>query len=281
MEFFITLTFFDRKIGPLIFYSYPISNIEEDLTEKIAGIMDLVITEQFVTHSWDKYNSLNYYFEIDSTWARGRKDTLLLSAIFDERVSIEIEKAILTLCIEFSDWLKKQENIFKGFYNKETIYYQNQKNRKIIDERSLTVRTWVEGFYEAISEVVQEKIVGENITSFIEKKNVLTTLKFLSFGPITLEKLRDWHSTKFPENNFYKLLIRLIKNHLIIIPNVGKSKIPPFNVYIAEDIKRIISLIDLKNRLLKRFIKMRQKESFETIEKRSKELEEILEESFL
>jgi hypothetical protein len=68
---------------------------------------------------------------------------------------------------------------------------------------------------------------------------------------------------------------------MIIIPNVGKSKKPPFTVYIAEDIKRIINLIDLKNRLLKRFIKKRQKESSEVIEKRSKELEEILEKTFL
>jgi hypothetical protein len=52
-------------------------------------------------------------------------------------------------------------------------------------------------------------------------------------------------------------------------------------VYISEDIKKIINLIDLKNRLLKRFIIARQKESSEEIEKRSKELEEILERSFL
>ena len=159
MEFFITLTFFDSKIGPLVFYSYPIRNIEEDLEEKIARIMDLFITEGFMTFSFDKYHSLNYYFEIDSTWARGRKETLLLSAIFEERVSIEIEKAILTLCIEFSEWIKKKEDIFKGFYTKHSIYNKNQEHAKIIDENSSAIRTWVEGFYEAISEIIQEKIV--------------------------------------------------------------------------------------------------------------------------
>ncbi|MHA2280705.1 MAG: hypothetical protein ACXAC5_07625 [Promethearchaeota archaeon] len=282
MEFFITLTFFDTKIGPSVFYSYPISDIEKDLVESIASIMDLVITEQieqFVTYSFDKYYSLNYYFEIDSTWARGFKDALLLSAIFDVRVSFEIEKAILTLCIEFSEWLKKQKDIFKGFYTKDSFYYKNQKD--IIDENSSDIRTWVEEFYEAISEVVQEKTVEDNITSFIEEENVLKTLKLLIFGPMNYEKLREWYSSKFPETNFTNLLIKLIKYHMIIIPNVGKSKKPPFTVYIAEDIKRIINLIDLKNRLLKRFIKKRQKESSEVIEKRSKELEEILEKTFL
>ena len=280
MEFFITLTFFDSKIGPMVFYSYPISNIEEDLDEKIARLMDLFITEGFMAFSFDIYHSLNYYFEIDSNWARGGKETLLLSAIFEERVSIEIEKAILTLFIEFSEWLKKEEDVFKGFYNKHSIYNKNQEHGDIIDENSQAVRTWVEGFYEAISEVIQEKIVEENITTFIEKKDVHATLKFLSLSSITLGKLRDWYSTKFPDNNFYKLLIKLIRYHLITIPNVGKSKTPPFNVYMSEDIKKIINLIDLKNRLLKRFIKIRQEEDSEAIEKRSKELGELLE-SFL
>lgn len=281
MEFFITLTFFDRKIGPIVFYSFPSRNIEEELAEKITKIMDLFMSEGFMPVAFEPHHTLNYYFEIDSPWARGLKDPLLLSAIFDERVSFEIEKAILTLCIEFSEWLKKQEDIFKAFYKNDLKYYNNQKHRKIIDEKSSAVRTWVKEFYEDIAEVVQEKAVEDNITSFIEEKNVLMTLKFVSFGPITLEKIRDWYSTEFPENNFFKLLRRLIKNHLITIPNVGKSKNPPFNVYIAEDIKRIIRMIDLKNRMLKRFIKKRQKESSESIDKRSKELENILTQSFL
>ncbi len=281
MDFFIVLSFFDTKIGPSIFESYPIIYIEEELVDAISSIMDLILSEGYVTYSFDKYFSLNYHFEINSSWARGRKETLLLSAIFDERVSIETEKVILTLCIEFSEWLKNQEDIFKGFYIKDGTYYKSQKNRKIIDDNSLVIRSWVEEFYKAISEVIQEKIVKENITSLIEKKNVLMTLQFLSFGPISLEKLREWYSTKFPDNNFYNLMIKLIRNQLITVPSVGESKKPPYTVYVTEDIKKIIKLIDLKNRLLKNFIENHQKEKSGEIEKRSKELENILEKSFL
>jgi len=64
---------------------------------------------------------------------------------------------------------------------------------------------------------------------------------------------------------------------MISIPNVGKSKNPPFNVYIAEDIKPITHLINLKNRSLKMFIKNHQKESPEETEKRAKKLQEIIE----
>ncbi|GAH12966.1 unnamed protein product, partial [marine sediment metagenome] len=164
-------------------------------------------------------------------------------------------------------------DIFKGFY-KHSIYNENQEHREIIDEKSLALRTLVEEFYEAISEVVQEKIVEENITTFIEEKDVLATLKHLSFGSTTLRKLRDWYLTKFPDNIFPKLVIKLIRYHLITIPNVGKSKTPPFNVYITEDIKEVIDLIDLKNSLLKRFRKRNHKDD-------SNELRELLEESFL
>ena len=80
---------------------------------------------------------------------------------------------------------------------------------------------------------------------------------------------------------YEKMIRRLIKVQMIIIPNVGRSKNPPFNVYIAEDIKKIISLISLKNRLLKMFVNKYHKESSETIKKRAKELEDIIENSFL
>lgn len=281
MGFFITLSYFDGKIGPLVFYSYPINDLEKYLTERIPNIMDNVQTEEFVTYSFGKYYSLNYYFEIESAWARGYKEPLLLSAIFDESISMELERAILTLCIEFSDWLKSQENIFTGFCGVNSTYYQDKKNRISIDQNLIDIKTWVKEFYNAILEAVQEKFEEEDITTFIEKENTLMTLKFLSHGPVTIEILKEWYTNKFPENNFYNLIRRLIKAQMIIIPNVGRSKIPPFDVYIAENIRRIISLISLKNRLLKRFVKKYHNESSEATEKRAKELEDIIENSFL
>lgn len=281
MDFFIVLSFFDRKIGPLIFDSYPIINIEDDLADTISSIMDHLLTEGFVTYSFGKYFLFNYHFEINSSWARGRKESLLLSVIFDERVEIETEKVILTLCIEFSEWLKNQEEIFKGFYFKDVTYYKGEKNRKIIDNNSSIIRSWVEEFYKAISDVIQEKIVKENITSLIEKKNIIKALQFLSSGPVTLEKLREWYSTKFPDKNFYNMMIQLIRYQLITVPSVGESKKPPYHVYITEEIRKITKLMDKKNRLLKEFIEKYLKEDSGEIEKRSKELEDILEKSLL
>jgi len=281
MGFFITLSYFDRKIGPLVFYSYPINDLEKYLTERIPNIMDNVQTEEFVTYSFDKYYSLNYYFEIESAWARGYKEPLLLSAIFDESIEMGMERAILTLCIEFSDWLKSKENVFTGFYGENSVKYQDKENRNSIDKNLIFIKSWVKEFYNAVLDALQEDFEEEDITKFIEKENILMTLKFLSHGPITIENLKKWYTEKYPDDNFYKLIRNLIKVQMIIIPNVGKSKNPPFNVYIAEDIIRIIKLIGLKNRLLKMFVKKYNKESSEEIEKRTKELQEIIENSFL
>jgi len=281
MEFFTILSYFNKKIGPLVFYSYPNNDLEKYLKDRIANIMDQVLTEEFVTFSFGKYHSLNYYFEIDSDWARGNKEALMLSAIFVERISMEMERAILTICIELSDWLKSKKNIFTGFYETSSAYYQDKKSRNMIDNNLLIITSWLEEFYNAILEAVQEKVEEKDITAFIEKENTLMILNYLSDGPITIENLKEWYTNKYPDDNFYKLIRNLITLQMISIPNVGKSKNPPFNVYIAEDIKPITRLISLKNKLLKLFIKNHQKESPEVIKKRTRKLQEIIESSLL
>jgi hypothetical protein len=279
MEFFTTLSYFNRKIGPLVFYSYPSNNLEEYLKERIAKVMDQVLTEEFVTFSFDNHYSLNYYFEIESEWARGNKEALMLSAIFDKTIPIEMEKAILTICIELSDWLKSKKNIFTGFYEKYSVYNQEKKNRSVIDKNFLIIKSWVEEFYNAILEALQEKVEEEDITAFLEKENVLSILKYISDGPRTLKSLKNWYINKYPDNNFYKLIRNLITFQMISIPNVDKSRTPPFNIYVAEDVKAITRLIGLKNRLLKTFIKNHHKESTEAINKRTKELQDFIENS--
>lgn len=281
MEFFTILSYFNKKIGPLVFYSYPYNDLEKYLKDRIANIMDQVLTEEFVTFSFGKYHSLNYYFEIDSDWARGNKEALMLSAIFVERISMEMERAILTICIELSDWLKSKKNIFTGFYETSSAYYQDKKSRNMIDNNLLIITSWLEEFYNAILEAVQEKVEEKDITAFIEKENTLMILNYLSDGPITIENLKEWYTNKYPDDNFYKLIRNLITLQMIVIPNVGKSKNPPFNVYIAEDIKALVRLISLKNRLLKTFIDNHQKENPEEIEKRAKKLQEIIENTLL
>ncbi|GAH68548.1 unnamed protein product, partial [marine sediment metagenome] len=46
---------------------YPDSMLDEQLSIRIANIMDQTVSEGFFTHSFEKNNSNNYYFEILQT----------------------------------------------------------------------------------------------------------------------------------------------------------------------------------------------------------------------
>ncbi|HEY0089632.1 MAG TPA: hypothetical protein VGB37_12360, partial [Candidatus Lokiarchaeia archaeon] len=103
MKTIVTLSYFHRKIGPLVFYSFPEELLDGDLSVRIANIMDQTFNEGFFTHSFESVNSSNYYFEIHSDWARGNKDMLMISIIFEQQTTPEMEKNVSALSKEFSE----------------------------------------------------------------------------------------------------------------------------------------------------------------------------------
>ena len=64
----IALSFFHRKIGPIVIFAYPENNLNEIAKLRIADIMDQAFEEGFFTHSFGEPTSMNYYFEIFSSW---------------------------------------------------------------------------------------------------------------------------------------------------------------------------------------------------------------------
>ena len=128
MEWFILLTYFDRKKGPMIFLSYPEEIPQTENYMFIANLMDQINSEEFFRYSFNNYHTLNYYFEIDSLWARGNKESLMLSSVFTHQPSFETEKTIFSLYIEFSEWLKSKEGIFAAFYANYELSEQNSND---------------------------------------------------------------------------------------------------------------------------------------------------------
>ncbi|MFX1447294.1 MAG: hypothetical protein ACFFCG_04085, partial [Promethearchaeota archaeon] len=112
MKPIVALSYFHRKIGPLVFYSYPENMLDEQLSARIANIMDQTVSEGFFTHSFEKNSSNNYYFEIHSDWARGNKEMLMVSIIFDQQINPEIEQSVNLLCTEFLEKLLSNEEIY-------------------------------------------------------------------------------------------------------------------------------------------------------------------------
>ena len=281
----VALSYFHRKIGPLVFYSYPDSMLDEQLSIRIANIMDQTVSEGFFTHSFEKNNSNNYYFEISSDWARGNRDMLMVSIIFDEQTTPEIEQIVHKLCLEFSEKLLKTEEIFAAFYISDINNFE-EEDKEVIYKYNALVKLWVQELYWNVLEDTREKSEEEKIATLLNKKHMFLTLKKLSKGPTTLEGLREWYNDTFPELDFKELIDTLVRKQFIFINQIGivekyvlllkevnAERIPPDSV--IEYIDETPELIEPE---LIELLLPKVQEYFSTYENKSKE--ELEEDTF-
>ncbi|GAG84415.1 unnamed protein product, partial [marine sediment metagenome] len=151
MKTIVALSYFNRKIGPLVFFSYPKNSLDKGLSVKIANIMDQQYSEGFFTHSFENLKSINYYFEINSKWARGYKEMLMVSIILDQQISPEIEESMSALCKRFSEKMKSEQDIFTGFYINDLKQYEEDKDRVLRNE-SLIKKMVQDLYWETLEE---------------------------------------------------------------------------------------------------------------------------------
>jgi len=250
----VAISYFHRKIGPLVFYSYPKNSLDKDLSVKIANIMDQQFNEGFFTHSFENLKSMNYYFEIQSDWARGNKEMLMVSTVLDQIILPEIEEKIADLCIEFSGRLQSNEEIYTAFYINDLNYHENEK--EIIVKNEILVKAWLNNLYWAIIEDTREKTEEEKIAILMNDKHIFETLERLSNGPIPLEWLREWFFENFPNKDFEEIIntlvdrqfifinqIGLVEKYVLLLKEVNAERIPPDSVIEYIDDKP--ELIDL------------------------------------
>ena len=260
MKPIVALSYFHRKIGPLVFYSYPESMLDEQLSARIANIMDQTVSEGFFTHSFEKNNSNNYYFEIHSDWARGNKEMLMVSIIFDQQINSEIEQNVNVLCKEFLEKLLSNEEIYTAFYINDINNFE-EPDKDLIYKNNSLIKLWVKELYWAALEDTREKSEEEKIATLLNKKYVFLTLKKLSRGPIALDGLREWYNDTFPKLDFKELIdtleskqfifinqIGIVKKYVLLLKEVNAERIPPDSVieYIDENPELIeVELIEL------------------------------------
>ncbi|MFX1487799.1 MAG: hypothetical protein ACFFBI_01535 [Promethearchaeota archaeon] len=253
MEPAVALSYFHRKIGPSVFYSFPKNSLDKEISAKIANIMDLY-NEGFFTHSFEKLKSMNYYFEIHSDWARGNMEMLMVSIILDLQVAPEIEEHISNLCIEFSERLQSNEEIFTAFYINDLNYHEDDRE-KIIRNEAL-IKEWVKNLYRTIIEDTRERTEEEKIAILLNDEKIFKTLEKLSMGPIPLEWLREWFIENFPKFDFKATIgtlvdkqfifinqIGLVEKYVLLLKEVNAERIPPDSVIEYIDDKP--ELIDL------------------------------------
>lgn len=279
MKNICALSYFHRKIGPLVFYSYPENMLDDQLSSRIANIMDQQFTEGFFTHSFKEIMTMNYYFEIQSDWARGNRDMLMISIIFNQQTKPETEEKVQNLCIDFSQKLKSNEEIYTAFHISDINNFEHAEQELILRNNDL-VRYWVKELYWATVEVTREKTEEERLASILNKRHIFQALKKLTKGPLPLEWLKEWFQDEFEDKSFEEMINTLVDRQLIFINQIGivekyvlllkevnAERIPPDNI--IEYIDEIPELVGLILPKVQKYFSLYEQKSEEELEKDS------------
>ena len=70
----------------------------------------------------------------------------MISGVFFQRPSIETEKTILSLSIEFSEWLKSKDDVFSAFFKNSVKYSESNNIREKIDKNIDLIQLWIKNF---------------------------------------------------------------------------------------------------------------------------------------
>jgi len=265
--------------------------LDEQLSARIANIMDQTVSEGFFTHSFEKNNSNNYYFEIHSDWARGNKEMLMVSIIFDQQINSEIEQSVNILCTEFIEKLLSNEEIYTAFYINDINNF-DEPDKDLIYKNNSLIKLWVKELYWAALEDTREKSEEEKIATLLNKKFVFLTLKKLSKGPIALDGLREWYNDTFPKLDFKELIdtlvskqfifinqIGIVEKYVLLLKEVNAERIPPDSVieYIDENPDLIeLELIELLLPKVQEYFSIYENNSKEELEEDSFTLYQIV-----
>ena len=220
MKTIVALSYFHRKIGPIVFYAFPKQELDDQLSARIANIMDQTVSEGFFTLTFEDKLSMNFYFEIHSDWARGNNEMVMVSLIFDHQISAEVEQNLMNLCAEFCSKLQSNEEVYTAFYISD-INNMEEEDKNLIIKNNEVVKGLVKELYWATIEETREKSEEEKIATLLNKRHIFLTLRKLSRGPISLEELNDWFNEYFPHLNFKELLDNLVERQLIFINQIG------------------------------------------------------------
>ncbi len=107
----LILSYFDSFEGPKVFLKAP-KSFNTNKMKSFVNLMDLQ-EDNFFSHDFQDYKSVNLPFEIKSVKARGRIESLMISIILiDEKPKLKVLKEILELFVSDFNKIKQVETIF-------------------------------------------------------------------------------------------------------------------------------------------------------------------------
>ena len=150
----VILSYFRRKVGPIVFYAYPEDVFTEKEKELAMDLMKTASEDKIFTYQTEFFSSMNYYFEIESSWARGRKEVLLLTTVLNTQINEVIENQMEHLFQEFETKVSETTDIFKGIYLDE-IDRLEEKEKKVIKTKADDIRSYLKEFNDAVDNMIE------------------------------------------------------------------------------------------------------------------------------
>lgn len=236
MKVTIALSWFHRRLGPILPFHYPENSLQNKQKKIIADLMDQPRDVPF-SYSFGNLFTMNYYFEIPSLKARGKKEMLMISVV-TERQAPNVIGQVFSQCIEFSKNLKNNKDAFWAFYAEEGSDRTDMEKKLIKKNRNLIENLIKKMYYSAI-ELVRQKSEEEKIASLMSQKSVYEIFKFLSNGPVSQEDLANWFQKQYPDLSLQKILLKLeterfvfindirVEIYVLLVKSVNIERIPP------------------------------------------------------
>ncbi|MHA1672802.1 MAG: hypothetical protein ACTSYI_04185 [Promethearchaeota archaeon] len=222
MQAAVAISYFHRKIGPIVYYTFPEENLVDEEKARLAEFMDQIYEEGFFTHKFGNLASMNFYFEINSDWARGNKEMLMISFVIDKTPTQAIEALLKKATSNFAERLKNQANLFKAFYTTEDAQV-SEADFTDIKSFSSDVRIWLKELYWMGIEELRERTEEEKWASVMCKPEIFNVIKKISKGPMAKEDLEKWFDLHFANHDLDKILQELEEEKFIFINSIGQD----------------------------------------------------------
>ena len=141
--------------------------------------MDQPNREEFLTQTFENLKLLNYYFQIYSDWARGKKEMVMVSVLIYQQISPEIEESISALCKEFSEKMQTTEDVFTGLHRKE-LNNHDENDKVLIKKNEFLIKSWLQELYWEILEDTRKISEEEKITLLLDDRYIFESLEKMS-----------------------------------------------------------------------------------------------------
>ena len=196
----LILSFFDRRIGPRIFLTVPndlpsLDNGNLSILNEIKTLLDRDDTGFFVHIFPPDVKTANYIFNLDSKWARGLQESLMISAICSEEEPNYSEYEIVFN--RFIEKLRTIPEIYKAFYNETNSHIEETEE--------------IDNYYLFLKEELK------NVDRILSIKPIETQGQLLTFKEIKKQK-----QIHFSDEIFKQLKMIAKKNFFLVYRTRGK-----------------------------------------------------------